>query len=111
MSRWLCIALLLAAAALAHAAEEPLFIAPLYVEYASVSPDEFAKEANELKQRLGKAPNVLVGFSTFLNMRFARPDLSKPIDPSVMLPTLQELDRIVDRARSNELPIHVAVVS
>ena len=59
---------------------EPLFIAPLYVEYSSSSAAEFANEVKELRQRIGESPRVQVGFSAFLNVRFNQPTLNSPID-------------------------------
>lgn len=75
-----------------------LFVAPLYIEYTSSSEEEFAREARKLKQRIPDGPKVRVGFSAFLNMKFADSDLA-------------EADLIVQRARENNLPVHISVVS
>src|SRR5215468_3807470 len=90
---------------------KPLFIAPLYVEYLSSSPDEFAQQARALKQTLGDSKSVRIGFSTFLEMRYGAAELNSPISRSVMQETLKDIDLIVDRARSNDLPVHISVVS
>jgi hypothetical protein len=103
--------LVVCAAAVWAADREQLFVAPLYVEYLSSSPAQFANETQEVKRRIGEAAGVIVGFSTFLDMRFRSPELSKPIGPSEILETLRDIDRIVDRARSNKLPVHIAVAS
>ena len=100
----------LSAIALARAAE-PILIAPLYIEYTSSSAGEFAKEVKDLKQSIGQAPGVLVGFSAFLNVRFTGASLNKPIDRSVMQPTLDDIDLIVERARQNDLPVHISIHS
>ena len=78
---------------------DPLFIAPVYVEYLSSSSDEFANQVQELKQRIGERAGVRVGFSSFLQMRFHNPELNKPVDRLVLEPTLDDIDRIVERAR------------
>jgi hypothetical protein len=112
MKLQLVIGTVILSCALVHArAEEPLFIAPLYVEYVTSSAEEFANEAKELKQRIGEGPGVRVGFSTFLNMKLTRVDLNKPVDSTVMQPTLAELDLILDRARSSQLPVHISIIS
>ena len=91
--------------------KEPLFVAPLYIEYTSSSAEEFAKEAKALKQSIGEGPNVVVGFSAFLEMRFRGPGLNDTIDGSVMQPTLENIDLIVERARSNNVPVHISIAS
>jgi hypothetical protein len=90
---------------------EPFFIAPLYIEYTSSTAAEFAKQAKELRERISEAPGVRVGFSAFLNVQVHVTDIHKPIDRSLILPTLDEVDLIVERARSNNLPVHVSVIS
>ena len=107
---WLLGVLILLSVAVARS-EESLFIAPLYVEYSSSSASEFAKEAQELKQRIGESPGVLVGFSAFLDFGFRRPELNKPIDRSVMQPTIENVDLIIERAVSNKLPVHISIES
>ena len=104
------IVLLVSVVALARSGE-PLFIAPLYVEYTSSSAEEFANEVNELRRRIGESPGVQVGFSAFLNIRFSRADLNQPIDASAMEPTLSELELLVNRARSHHLPVHISIAS
>src|ERR1051326_1185094 len=85
--------ILIAASALALARKpDSLFIAPLYVEYTSASSGEFAAEAEKVKERLGRAPGVLVGFSAYLGMRFRQPDLNRTIDEAVMQPTFEDLE-------------------
>jgi hypothetical protein len=90
---------------------EPLFIAPVYVEFTSSSNEEFANEVQELRRRIGESAGVQVGFSAFLNMQFRAVDFNRPIDASVLKPTLDELDKIVTRARSQKLPIHISIAS
>jgi hypothetical protein len=105
------IVLLTSLGALARSSQ-PLFIAPLYVEYTSVSADEFTNEVKELRRRIGEAPNVKVGFSAFLNIRFEdRIDLNTPLSAEAIQPTMTELEMIVNRARSNGLPVHISIAS
>ena len=76
---------------------EPLFIAPLYVEYTSSSPEEFATEAEQLKQKVGSSgPNAIVGFSAFLSMQFQKPELDRTIEPEVIQPTLDTIQLMLD---------------
>src|SRR5262245_15173207 len=91
--------------------KEPLFIAPLYPEYASSSPQEFATEVRELRRRIGASPGIEVGFSAFLNMQFSEAELNTPIDASALKPTLADLELIMNRARSNQLPVHISIAS
>ena len=104
------IAIFLSAAVLTQS-RESLFIAPLYVEYTSSTLQEFTNEVNELRRRIGKSPGVKVGFAAFLNVGFKRADLNQPIDEATLEPTLAELDRIVSRSRSHELPVHISIAS
>jgi hypothetical protein len=91
---------------------EPLFIAPLYIEYTASSSQEFATEVKLLKERIGSpGAGVLVGFSTFLGLQFRRPELDQPIVEEVIQPTLDELQLLMDRSRSNHIPLHIAVGS
>lgn len=97
--RWLCgVIIVLSAVCYARMAREPLFLAPLYVEYSTSSTEEFAREARELKERIGQGPGVVVGFSAFLNTSFRASDFD-------------DVDRIVERARTNNLPIHISIIS
>jgi hypothetical protein len=102
---------LLVSVALARTAE-PLFIAPLYVEYSSSTPQEFTAEAKQLKERIGSSgPSVKVGFSAFLGVQFRMPELDQPVSPDELAPTLDDIALMVDRARSNHIPLHISVVS
>src|SRR3954468_23789457 len=85
-------------------------IAPLYIEYAAVTDAKFASEANELRRRLGQAPHVLLGFAAFLSFDYdGELKLDKPIDESMMAPTLREADLLVNRAATNGLVTHIAL--
>src|SRR5215470_1337504 len=101
---------LAAVSALAQS-KEPLFIAPLYPEYTSSSAREFATEVRELRRRIGGSPGIEVGFSAFLNVQFSRAELNTPIDASALKPTLTDLELILNRARSNQLPVHISIAS
>jgi hypothetical protein len=90
---------------------KPLFIAPIYVEYLSSSSDEFAKQVQTLRHTVGERNGIRVGFSTFLEMRYGNTDLNSAISRDVMQRTLDDIDVIVDRARINQLPVHISVVS
>lgn len=90
---------------------EPLFIAPLYPDYTSSSEEEFVAEVKDLRQRIPESPGARVGFSAFLNVRFRRVALDRPIDSSALEPTLTELELILDRARRNDLPVHISIAS
>src|SRR5436190_13749270 len=109
MKRQLIPGLILLCCSLAFArADEPLFIAPLYIEYVSSSAEQFATEVRELRQRIGEGPGVRVGFATFLNVEFTKPDLNRPIDSAALQRTLADIDSILARARSNRLPVHIS---
>lgn len=94
------IGILVALQALAPAFERSLFVAPLFIEYTSVSDETFAREARDLKQRLGTSPAARVGFAAGLTIAF--PDIEV---------TLKEVDLIVERARRNDIPVHIGIVS
>ncbi|MBI4472642.1 MAG: hypothetical protein HY646_08245 [Acidobacteria bacterium] len=100
MLRCLLLLILVGTQSLIPASRRTLFIAPLYIEYTSVSDETFAREAQELKGRLGNSPAVKIGFTAFLPARF--PDVEA---------TLKEADLIVQRAEANGLPVHIAVVT
>src|SRR5262245_36786475 len=100
MKRYLgaIIVALSSAIALAESSER-LFVAPVYVEFTSSSNEEFAKEVQELRRRIGESASVQVGFSAFLNMQFEPVDMNRPVAASVLQPTFDELEKIVTRAR------------
>ncbi|HEX4997235.1 MAG TPA: hypothetical protein VFY29_03365 [Terriglobia bacterium] len=91
--------------------DNSLFIAPLYVRYLQHSDDQFAEQATILRERIGQAPYVKVGFSVFLNPQFADADLNRPLTEADMRDALADIDTIVDRARKNGLPVHISVMS
>ena len=108
----LVIAALVLLSALAFAqARDPLFVAPVYIEYSTAPAEEFATEVKALRDRIGTGKSAVVGFSTYLDIRFQRPRLNEPIDRSVMQPTLENIDLIMDRARAHDLPIHISIAS
>jgi hypothetical protein len=112
MKRQLILGLIVLCCSLAFArADQPLLIAPLYVEYVSSSTEQFATEVKELRRRIGEGTGVRVGFATFLNVEFTRPDLNKPIDSAALQRTLSDIDLIMDRARSSGLPVHISIQS
>ncbi|HEY2380432.1 MAG TPA: hypothetical protein VGK48_04550 [Terriglobia bacterium] len=91
---------------------DSIVIAPLYIEYAKVSDQKFAAEAQRLRRDLGQAPHVLLGFSAFLSLEYnAEPDLRQAIDKSILAPTLRETDLVVQRALKNGLITHVALTT
>lgn len=91
---------------------EPLFVAPLYVEYTTSSSAEFAEQVRQLKQRIGQStPRVQVGFSAFLGVQLEGAELGKPIDRRMAKPALDNIALIVERARSNQIPIHISIIS
>jgi hypothetical protein len=55
---------------------------------------------------------VLLGFSTFLSLEYnAEPNMQRPIDESVLAPTVREVDLVVRRAAANGIIAHVALTS
>ena len=91
---------------------DSIVLAPLYVEYTSVSAQKFAAEAKELRQRIGEAPHVLLGFSAFLSIDFDKtPQLSRPIDEAMLAGAFANVDTMVQRARANGLVTHIGLVS
>src|SRR6516225_4893253 len=91
---------------------DSIVVAPLYVEYTKVSDEKFAAEVQELQSNLGQAPHVLLGFSTFLSLEYnAEPNMQRPIDESVLAPTVREVDLVVRRAAANGIIAHVALTS
>ena len=91
--------------------ENSVVIAPLYAEYLSDSAGEFARQAQELKQRVGGGQGTLLGFAAFLKMEFRAADLNQPLGEKSLKPTLDAADLIVERARTNGLVAHIAIMS
>ncbi len=112
-SQWICVLAGFIALARSVTPEvEPLFLAPVYIEYLTSSPEEFANQAAQLKQKVGTTnARVRVGYSAFLDIRYRRPDLNKAVDSATIQPSLDMIDLIVNRARVNQLPVHISVVS
>jgi hypothetical protein len=91
---------------------DSVVLAPLYIEYATVSDKKFADEAAELRRRIGDSPHVMVGFAAFLNLDYdGTPELNSPIRAVMLASTLREADLIVDRARANHLVTHIGLIS
>jgi len=88
-----------------------LVVAPHYVEYLSDSDERFAHQAAELKRRLGAAPHVLVGFAAALPMQFPAMELEHVLSKDQMARTLQDIDRIVERAETNHVIVHITLTS
>ena len=91
--------------------DDSLFIAPHYVEYLTDTDERFARQAAALVSRVGSAPHVLVGFAAGLPIQFPESDLNRRLSEAQMLSTLQEIDRIVERARKNGLAVHISMLS
>lgn len=91
--------------------DNSLVLTPLYVGYATDPPEKFAREAAELKQRIGFGKHILIGFAAFLDLAFPEMNLDDPVTPERLAPTLKEVDTIVDRARAQGLVVHISIVS
>lgn len=91
--------------------ENSLVVAPHYVEYLSDTAERFAQQALALKQRIGSASHVLLGFAAPLSIRFPAIDLQQPLVPSQMSGTLEDIDRIVRRAEDNHVIVHITLTS
>ena len=91
--------------------DDSLFIAPHYVEYLTDTEERFARQATQLTRRVGSAPHVLVGFAAGLPIQFPEADLNRPLTEGQMASTLEEIDKIVERARKNRLAVHISLLS
>ena len=91
--------------------DDSLVIAPHYVEYMSDTDERFARQAAELRRRIGSAPYVLVGFASGLQIHYPESDLEKPLSPAQMSRTLEDIDKAVGRARTNNLIVHITLMS
>src|SRR5262245_32268617 len=91
--------------------ENSLVLAPLYVDYAEHSPEEFAHEADELKVRIPDAPYVKVGFAAFVTPQFPDIPLNKSVTEADMAADLAKIDLLVNRAREHGLINHISLVS
>jgi len=91
--------------------DNSLVLAPLYVDYLRDSEDKFRVESSELKQRIGTASHVLLGFSAFLAVPYPAMDLNQPLQPAAMQKALTDVDTIVQRARANGLIAHISIIS
>lgn len=90
---------------------DSLWIAPYYVEFLGDSDAQFAHQVSELKRRLGSSPYVLVGFGAGLQLQFPASDLNQPIRELQMADTLKTVDRLVQRAQSAHVPLHISITS
>jgi len=91
--------------------DDSLVVAPHYVEYLSDTDERFARQAAELKRRIGSAPHVLLGFATGLTIQFPAVNLSQKVTENHLAGTLGEIDRVVERARANNLVVHLTLMS
>lgn len=90
---------------------DSLVLAPLYVSYNLVTPEKFAADAAEIKQAIGSAPHVLLGFASYENLTFPDIPLTQPITVSDMQSVLDDTDLIVKRAHDNGLVTHISIIS
>ena len=91
--------------------EDSLIVSPHYVEFVSDTDERFVRQASELKRRMGSAPHVLVGFAASLPIRIPAVDLGQKLTEKHMAPTLQSIDRIVERARKGGVVVHITLTS
>ncbi|HET9943286.1 MAG TPA: hypothetical protein VFR05_08095, partial [Terriglobia bacterium] len=91
--------------------DDSLFVAVHYVEYSSDTDQRFAAQTEELRRRIGSAPHVLVGFAAPLLIQYPETDLDQPLSEAQLSSTLLEIDKIVERARANNVPAHVTLMS
>ena len=91
--------------------DNSLVVAVHYVEYLGDTDEHFARQAEALRRRIGSAPHVLVGFSTGLTIAYPEWDLQKPLTSAQMKRTLDDVDRVVARARANNLIVHITLMS
>jgi hypothetical protein len=91
--------------------DNSLLIAPHYVEYTAHSEERFASQAAELKRRLGSAPYVMTGFAAGLTIQYPESNLDQRLSESQMVRSLQEIDRVVERARANNIVVHITLMS
>jgi len=91
--------------------ENSVVIAPLYAQYTLDGADEFARQAKELKERIGEGPGALLGFASFVRMEFPDADLNQQLREESLKPTLGEVDLVVDRARENGLVAHISLMT
>jgi len=91
--------------------DDSLFVAPHYVEYLSDTDQRFGLQVAELKRRIGSAPHALVGFATGLTIQLPAVDLDQPLTKSQMRSTLDLIDRVVERARANNVAVHLTLMS
>ena len=91
--------------------DDSLVVAVHYVEYLLDTDDRFARQAAELRRRIGSAPHVRVGFAAGLQLDYSGSDLDTPVSQAQMARTLEEIDRVVARARANNLIVHITLMS
>lgn len=91
--------------------DDSLFLAPHYVEFVTDTDERFAHQVSELQRRLGSAPHALIGFAVSLPIQIPSTDPGKPISEQEMASTLETVDRIVERARKGQVPVHITLMS
>ena len=90
---------------------DSLVVALHYVGYLSDNVERFADQAAKLKRRLGSAPYVRVGFAASVPIEFPAVDLNQPLTSEQMAGTLRTIDQIVQRARDNQVCVHITLTS
>ena len=91
--------------------DNSLVIAPLYVEYLTASDQEFANQVQQLKAQLPAAPYAKVGFAAYIGLQFADVPLDQPLTADVMAGDLNSIDVAVQRALTNGISLHLALIS
>ena len=91
--------------------DDSLVVAPHYVEYLSDPTERFVRQTAELKRRIGSAPHVILGFATGITIEFPAADLSQPMSESQLSSTINIIDRVVERARTNSIAVHITLMS
>jgi len=90
---------------------DSLFVALHYVGYLSDIDPRFADQAARLKRRLGSAPFVRVGFAASVPIEFTALDLNQTLTREQMAGTLHTIDQIIQRARNNQVSVHITLTS
>jgi hypothetical protein len=89
-----------------------LYILPMFLKFSRVSNAAFEAQVATLRERFPEGGPIRVGFSTYLSISMGQWDITTEAEARANLTsTIENLDRIIARARAHNLPIALALVT
>ena len=91
-----------------------LYVLPYNRHFSGASAVQLAADVADLRQRLGEGPYVRVGFNMYILVSMARWDVNvndRAAIRTALAPVVQQIDNVVARARANNVPIGLSVLT